>query len=114
MADYAYVMVTGKLRKFMNRIPEVGVPRKVTTEYLASLGFKSSNERAIIPLLKFIGFLDDSGAPTNDYKIYRDTMKGPSVLGRAIKQSYSELFDIHPDAQSKDTEALRNFFSIQT
>lgn len=114
MAEYPYVLVPGKLRKFMNHIQTAGVPSRVTHNYLVSAGLSSTNDRRIIPVLQFIGFLDSSGASTDAYKKYRNKTEAPGVLGNAIREAYAELFKMYPDAYQKDSEALRNFFSSQT
>jgi hypothetical protein len=114
MTKYAYMMNTGSLRNFFNKIPLVGLPEKVTTRYLYTLGFKSTNDRKIIPLLKSIKFLDDSGSPTDYYKRYRDTSKSSIVLGNALKEVYSDLFKIFPDADKQNRDTLRNFFRTNT
>ncbi len=114
MADYPYIQVTGKLKNFLQHIQTAGIPSKVTNSYLVSVGYKSSNDSRIIPVLKFIGFLDSSGTPTTTYKEYRNKAEAPLVLGTAIRNAYSELFSLYPDANQKDSEALRNFFSSKT
>lgn len=114
MAEYPYTLVTGKLRKFMKHIQSAGVPSKVTTSYLKSAGFKSSNDPQIIGVLKFIGFLDSTGVPTDVYKKYKGKAEAPAMLGNTIKDAYAELFKMYPDAHQKDSEALYNFFSPRT
>ena len=114
MPDYPYILVTGKLKNFLQHIQTAGVPSKVTNSYLASVGYKSSNDSKIVPVLKFIGFLDSLGTPTSSYRDYRDKYRAPLVLGIAIRNAYSELFSLYPDANQKDSEALRNFLSSKT
>jgi hypothetical protein len=59
---------TGSLAKFLEAIKTAGVPERVTFEFLKTLGFKSSNDRPIITIMKGIGFLDTDGKPTEQYK----------------------------------------------
>lgn len=114
MADYPYTLVPGNLTRFLGHIQRTGKPKKVTREYLRSAGFTSSNDAQIISVLKFIDFLDSSGVPKENYTAFRSTSTGPQVLGQAIRSAYSELFDMYPNAQEQDIEALRNFFSTHT
>ena len=114
MAEYPYVLVLKKLRDFMKHIQTAGVPPKVTLNYIKAAGFKSSNDERIPVVLRFIGFIDSAGTPTEAYKKYRDKAKAPIVLGNAIREAYAELFKMYPDAYQKDSEALRNFFSGYT
>jgi len=114
MAEFPYTMVTGNLKRFFNHIQAAGVPDKVTTQYLVKVGFKSKNDRQIIPILKFIGFLDASGTPTDMWLSYRDTASGRKVVSGAVGKAYPDLFNTFPDAHRKDNEALRNYFSAHT
>ncbi len=114
MAKYPYTLKTGNLKKFFQGIPSVGKPEKVTLQYLASLNFKSSNDRSLVPILKFLKFIDDAGTPTERYLQYRDRSKSKKVLGAAIQEAYSLLFRQYPDADQKDNSTLQNFFSTHT
>lgn len=105
-ADFPYLTNPASLRKFLEKIRTVGVPEKVTIAYLASLGFKSANDRPIIAALKLLGFADGSGVPTETWQRYRPRETAGAVLAQAIRTTYSELFSIYPDAERKDNEAL--------
>ena len=69
------------------KIPKTGTPKKFTQKHLISLGYKSQNDRKIISILKFIGFLASDGTPTEKYKEYKGTKKAV-ILASAIKSSY--------------------------
>lgn len=114
MARYPYILRTGSIKSFLEKIPSVGIPDKVTLRYIYSLGFKSRNDRPILPVLKFLKFIDDSGIPTERYKKFRDKSLSKKVLGDAIKGAYSEVFKVYPDAAQKDNVSLQNFFSTHT
>ena len=102
------------MKRFFERIPEIGTPEKITFNLLYNLGFKSTNDRPIISILRFLKFTDSSGNPSEYYKIYKDKSKSRIVLGKAIKESYSELFKLYPNAEKQDINNLRNFFSTHT
>ena len=102
------------MKDFLGRIPTAQTPTKVTTEYLEAAGFRSKNDRAIIPILKFAGLLSDDGRPTESYTLMRDKNQSGAVLASLIKKSYSELFDMYSDANNQSNQALKNFFSTKT
>ena len=114
MGNYPYILKTGSIKKFLEKIPTVGVPDKITLRFLYALDFKTKNDRPLIPLLKVLKFLDDSGTPTERYKLYRDRSKSSQILGASIREAYSELFKVYPDAQNRDSQSLQNFFSTHT
>ena len=90
-------MVTpNAIPRFLDSIRKSGTPGKVDGNYLKSLGFKNSNDGALIPLFKSLGFLDSNGQPTDIYRHYRgaSTEEAKLVLGTAIKECYSGLFEL--------------------
>jgi hypothetical protein len=111
MVKYPYTLKVSSLKDFFDNIPSIGTPERITIDFIESLGYKSKNDRAIVTILKFLGFADSDGAPTEVWLSHRDTSKSKAILAQALRRAYSELFMIYPDAQDKETEALRNFFS---
>jgi Family of unknown function (DUF5343) len=112
--NYPYHPNPVNLKKFVDHIQTAGVPTKVTFQYITSVGFKSGNDRAILTALKFIGFVDGSGVPTNTWRDYRNKNTAKKVMADALRKAYKTLFTTYPDANRKDNEALRNFFSSHT
>ncbi|HEU5159785.1 MAG TPA: DUF5343 domain-containing protein [Streptosporangiaceae bacterium] len=110
------VIATNAIPRFLESIPKVGVPEKVDGNYLKSLGFKNSNDMALVPLFKSLGFLDSGGKPTSIYRDYRaaDAEEAKRILGTAIRTFYSGLFMTYPDAHRKDDEALANWMRANT
>lgn len=109
-----YSPTPGSITRFLTHMQTLGVPGKVTNQYLVSVGFKSKNDRYLISILKSLGFLDSNGVPTDRWRSYRDKQKAKGVLAAAITEAYSGLFDVYPDAYRRDNEALRNYFSTHS
>lgn len=100
----SYVQVYGQLPDFFRRIADGQAPSNFTTQYVKDLGFTSSNFRAVIPLLKSLGFLSPDGVPTSRYHEYRNPARSRQVLGEAVKEAYGDLFTI----KAKPTDADRS------
>jgi len=45
LGKYPYILNTGRLKKFIEMIPKIDVPTKITTANLPTFGFKSLNDR---------------------------------------------------------------------
>lgn len=58
------------------------------------MGFTASNDRAIIRILKELGFLNDNGTPTEKYDLLKDPASWRYVLADQIRELYSELYAI--------------------
>ena len=114
MAEFPYSPQPAKIKSFFATIQGVGVPPKVNLKYLESLGFKSSNDRYSIGILKFIGFLEAGGIPSDRWRDYRSKLAAPKVLAVALRVAYEDLFNIYEDAYRKDDEVLRDYFSART
>jgi len=114
LSKYPYTVKVSSLKKFLQDIPLMGVPDKITTRTLPTLGYKSSTDRYLPAILKFIDFLDASGVPTKNYKDFRNKQISKSVMANAVKTAYADLFKLYPDAYNKDFTALRDFFSGTT
>ena len=104
---------TGSLAKFLESIKTAGVPERVTVEFLKTLGFKSSNDRPIIPIMKGIGFLDADGKPTEQYKQYR-SYDGAKVLAEAVQNAYSDIFLAHTEAYTLSLDKLKGIVASKT
>ncbi|MCK5612164.1 DUF5343 domain-containing protein [Candidatus Pacearchaeota archaeon] len=114
MAKYVYMSNPAKFVQFLETIQTAGVPTKLTIKHLESLGFKGKNDRAIVSIAKALGLITTSGVPTDRWQAYRNKRDAPRVLAEGIRENYAALFKTYPDAQTKDTEALHNFFSTHT
>lgn len=113
-STFPYMIKTTTISEFLRKVQDTGTPAKVDREYLNSIGLASSNDRPIIPLFRFLGFISSSGSPTDVYQAYRDKSKAKVVLGRAIKSAYSGLFATYRDADKRDDDALANYFRAKT
>lgn len=114
MLSEAYLMATKRLPEMMSAIQDAGVPARFTNEFLRSLGFKSTNDRAFISVLKGIGFLNDSGAPTERYKSYKNKSEAKKVLGNALKTFYEDLFLANEKANDLSIDKLKGIFATKT
>ena len=111
MAKALYTPNPPNVIRFFATIQGVGVPTKVNRAYLATVGFKSSNDHALIGLSKSLGFLDASGNPMARWSDYKDKNKAPKVMTDAIKTAYTDLYSTYPDAEKKDDATLQNYFA---
>src|SRR4030067_1452443 len=111
MSEIPYTTLPGKIKKYFDKIQEAGVPPKVDTSWLKQFGFSSGNDRYILQVLKFIGFVDDSKSPTDLWKKYKVPNEARAVLAQGIRTGYNDLFTLYGDANQKDRNALYAYFS---
>lgn len=103
----SYMKSVKNLSAILSAITNAQAPDKFTHKYLSDLGFPSSNDRSVIPLLKGLGFLDDANAPTQVYFDYLDEDNAPFVLAQAIRDAYSDLFQVNNKAYEMSTTDVK-------
>lgn len=104
---------TANVPKVLAKIVEGAPPAKFTQAHLKGIGFTASGDRPIIPVLKAIGFLTADGTPTAVYHAYRDKSKSKQVLGAALRETYSSLFQINENLTDSDRVAIEGKFKSE-
>lgn len=106
----AYVQIYGQLKDVFQSISEGQAPEKFTRQHLKDIGFGGSNYRAVIPLLKAIGFLSEDGTPTKRYHDYRNQALARRVMAEALRDGYSDLFTIKSSPSPTDRDLIEGKF----
>lgn len=113
MAEVVYTTVPGKIQSLLTKIKSNGVPKKVDTIWLKAIGFTSSNDKSLLPVLRFIDFTDGAKAPTERWRKFR-AGGGETVLGEAIRLGYQDLYEIYDDAHEQSVSDIANVFKTKS
>jgi len=105
-----YLLSTKNVDAIFDKIIGGIAPEKFNIEHLKALGFASSHDRAIVPLLKDLGFLTPDGTPTARYHAYRDRSKSKSVMAEAIRDAYSDVFHLNEKPTLADRPSVEGLF----
>ncbi len=114
MAEFPYTQVTGKLKSFFEKIGQVGRPDSIDKKWLSSIGLTASNDSSIVPVLRFIGFVDQSNKPTEKWMSYRNKNQAKKIVALSIREGYKDLFDVYDNAHLRTDGELKAFFSTRT
>lgn len=106
----SYLTSVKNLPSILAAIQQAQAPERFTQTFLESLDFKSSSDRLIIGVLKSMGFLDDSGVPTELYYKFLDQTQAPHVLAEGIRRAFSDLFKVNTNAEKMTRSDLINKF----
>jgi hypothetical protein len=105
-----YVLRIGTLSRVLEKIKTAGVPERFTMDFLATkLGFKGGTAKAVVPLLKKIGFLGSDGVPTDLYKRFRNPAQSGAAMAGGLRQGYKTLYEMNEyahDASDSDLKGL--------
>lgn len=106
----SYLTSTKNLGGILNSIVGAQAPEKFTTRFLESLDYKSNPDRLVIGLLKSLNFLEDDGRPTQRYYDYLDQTRSTAVMAEAIREAYSDLFQVNKNASTMSKSEVVNKF----
>ncbi|MBI5324629.1 MAG: DUF5343 domain-containing protein [Ignavibacteriae bacterium] len=112
--SYPYMVANGKISQILDKVRKASEPPKFTYKFLTQIGFSSTNDRAIIPLLKRLDFLNEDGTPTPYYKELRDSTKFRIILGQKIKELYSDLYSINTNIHEAEEDEIKGAISRVT
>lgn len=116
MNTYPAVRDPGSLELLFRNMRTKKAPDKITTDYLATVGFRRQSDVKLLELLFFLGFIDNNLAPSELWESAAgsDEAGFASILGEAISKAYSKVFQTYPREKSIDGKALMSFFRDQT
>lgn len=99
-AKLPYLASPGTVKTVLDRIIEARTPERFTQDFLETkLGATGGGARAVIPLLKRIGMLEQDGGPTDLYRKFRNTDTSGAAMAQAMRHGYSEIFARNEYAQ---------------
>ena len=104
----AYLTSFKNASAILKAIQAAQAPPRFTQKFLEGLGFSNTNDRAIINVLKMLGFLDDSGVPTSRYHQYLDQTQSALVLAEGIRAAYEDLFRINRNAHEMSSQDVKS------
>lgn len=103
-----------KIPQYFDTLLTARAPDKFTVKFLADLSFTSSNDRQFINVLKAIGFLDDSGVPTERYYKFLDQSCSKKMVAEGIKEAYVDLFNLNVSANTMTQSEVEGKFKTLT
>lgn len=113
MNEYPYVLSYPSIDRLLDKIKTTGVPAKVDSSWLKSVGFRSGNDSRLLTVLSTLGFVDASKSPSERWRKYRGA-NSKTVLGEAILDGYSSLYLVYPNAHQRSSEEILNVIRSST
>jgi hypothetical protein len=104
----SYLVTVKNLTAFFDSLITAKAPTAFTNKFILGLGFKSTNDRLYISLLKGLGFLDSGAVPTERYFRFLDQSESKRVLAEAIEEAYGDLFAVNTKAYELSVAEVKN------
>jgi hypothetical protein len=103
-----YLQSNKNLETLFTKIAAAKVPDSFSHDFLrTTIGLKGSNDRSFIPLLRNLGFLNQSNAPTATYGELKNEKKAKVAIAAAIASAYKPLFDANENAYKLPQDELK-------
>lgn len=107
-----YLASNKNVGELFNKIGSAAVPPKFTQEFLATtIGLKGTNDRSLIPLLRNLGFLDQSNTPTSTYSLLKSKERRGGAIADGIRVAYKPLFAANEEAFELTGEKLKGLIA---
>lgn len=104
----SYALKLNAIPDYFDAIKNAQAPDRFSTRFLEGLGFKSTNDRLVIGVLKDLGFIDSDGKPTQRYFRFLDREQSARVLAEGIREAFSQLFEVRVNAHELGAEEVKN------
>lgn len=116
MKTYPAVRDPGSIELLFRSIRSKDQPDKITTDYLASIGFRRQPDVKLLELLFFLGLIDNNLAPTDQWRTIKDISDEQfrEILSTAIAEAYKKVFLYQTEQESTDSKILMAFFKKET
>ena len=106
--ELPYLPMVKNVPVLFEKIAKAKVPDTFTNGFLSgTLGLKSTNDRALIPLLKKLGFLDNAGKPTPAYSLLKNKNQASRAITDGIRRGYAALYEANESAHDLSSEELK-------
>jgi hypothetical protein len=113
-SDIPYMPAVKNLHPILNAMQKAAVPDAFGLDFLKDMGFTSSNDRTIIKVLKYLGFLDNTGKPQAPYREFINHTKSKKVLASRLRFAFDDLFAADRNAANKSASDLKGWFKTKT
>lgn len=107
-AELPYLQSYARVDRLFDRIKSAKKPDAFTHKFLYdTIGLKNVVDRAFIPLLRTLGFIDPSGKPTPEYGSLKNEAQAPRAIAAAIRRAYGPLFEANENAYKLPQDQLK-------
>jgi len=107
-----YLPSNKNLDTLFSKIQSAKIPDKFTHNFLqTTIGLKGTADRALIPLLRVLGFIDQSGTPSSSYRLLKSKETARTAIGQAVRTAYSPLFEADENAHNHSGDKLKGLIA---
>ena len=115
MATLPYVTSPGSIEKALAGIRTAATPERVSQDFVKTiLKIPGGSGNQTLSFLKKIGFVTESGAPSDIYTMFRNSATAGKAAAKALKIGYAPLYKRNEYMHSLSDEKLRGLILEET
>jgi hypothetical protein len=108
-ASLPYLASNRNVGALFANIASAAIPPKFTNGFLqTAIGLKGTNDRQMIPLLRNMGFLDQSNTPTATYALLKARDRHKLAIADGVRRAYAPLFTANEGASELSGDSLKS------
>jgi hypothetical protein len=109
------MLSVNNLPLILDKIKTAGTPPKFTHDFLkSSLGFGGSRDRAVIKVLRQLGFLNAGSEPTARYNEFRHASTSGRAIAAGLREGWATIFLADQEAHTRTQSQLKETFKNVT
>jgi Family of unknown function (DUF5343) len=113
--EIPYLASISNVDAIIQKIRGAGTPPKFTHDFLSSsLGFRSSNDRGFIKVLRTLGMVASDGTPTDRYNAFKNQLSGGSAMADGLREGWSAIYLADTLAHTRNATELQETFKTVT
>ena len=102
---------TDRLQKFIETARDKPLPTgPVSTDWLRANNFKDRRDQQFLEILELLDFVDGDKRPNQNWVAFQDKSKSTSLMSKTLREKYSFIFDMYPDATNQSDANLEKIF----
>lgn len=107
-----YLPSNKNLPTLFQKIQSAKVPEKFNRDFLSTtIGLKGSNDRSYIPFLRTLGFIDQAGTPTPQYRLLKSDVSAKAAIAQALRNAFAPLFEADEKANALPSDKLKGLIA---
>ncbi len=110
--ELLYLPSNKNVSKLFERILEAKQPDTFNHPYMQeTIGLKGTADRALISMLKTLGFIDASGKPNASYALLKNKSTAGAAIADAVRRAYAPLFEANERANELGGDELKGLIA---
>jgi hypothetical protein len=102
---------TDRLKKFIEFVRDKPIPTgAASVDWLKANNFKDRQDAQFLEILELLNFVDADRKPNQNWVAFQNKSKTTSVMAKSLRETYSFLFQRHPDASNQSDANLQQVF----